>query len=566
MKRTKKIKSVASKTSAMALALIMMGMATVGLLGFFMNRSDILKMKSEQALSIAQSVEPLVDAQEMSAAMSSLQANAYTEKLGVYLDSIKLNTGAAYIYILDKDANGDWRYFAEGQLPDEPDSNVGTLGDVEGEGVFDAMADETYSTGENTVTDIYNSDGYGYLVSGYVPVKNGSGQTIGVIGADIHADEVNQASAIFGLLMCVIVAAFCVVCAIIFRRYVNKNVGVPVEQLALASTKIAKGDMDVEVKYTSDDEIGTLSRSFQSMVESTRNQVRLLENIADGDLTVMPKARSKQDSMSMAMQKTVLNLRKIVGQISIGTREVMSGSQQVAGGATTLAQGSIEQTSAVNELSRFIGDVADKTKQNTEKAESAAGLTLNIRQSAENGSRQMEELLRAVEDINEASASINKIMKVIDDISFQTNILALNAAVEAARAGENGKGFSIVADEVRNLAAKSAQAAKESSALISNSISKAEEGARIARVTSESLADIVRGINESADIIHEIASSSVAQNTEIDQINAGIENVNQVVRLNSDTAQQSAAASQQMSGQAQMLNELVSAFRVKDAE
>lgn len=564
MKNIKKIKSVASKTSAMALALIIAGMAAVGLLGFFINRSDIIKIKSEQALSVAQSIEPLIDVDEMSSVISTLQPNPYYETFNKDIDHVKATTGVAYLYILDKNENGDWRYFAEAQLPDEPDSNVGSLGDVESAGVFDQKADETYATGIPTLTDIYYSDGFGFLVSGFTPIKDASGKTIGVIGADISVEEVNQASALFGLLMLAIVVAFCIVSGLLFRRYVNKNIGAPVEQLALASIKIAKGDISVDITYDSEDEIGTLSKSFQSMVESTRNQVSLLENIADGDLTVMPQARSKHDSMSLAMQKTVSNLRKIVGQISSGTKEVMSGSQQVAGGATTLAQGSIAQTSAVQELSRFIGDVADKTKQNTEKAESAAGLTQNIRQSAENGSHQMEKLLRAVEDINVASASINKIMKVIDDISFQTNILALNAAVEAARAGENGKGFSIVADEVRNLAAKSAQAAKESSALISDSISKAEEGARIARITSESLADIVQGINDSTDLIHEIANSSVAQNTEIEQINAGIENVNHVVRQNSDTAQQSAAASQEMSGQAQMLNELVSIFRVKD--
>jgi PAS domain S-box-containing protein len=253
----------------------------------------------------------------------------------------------------------------------------------------------------------------------------------------------------------------------------------------------------------------------------------------------------------------------LVAEIEKIIDKFVTSSDQISSGSQSLAQGTTEQAASIEELSSSISEVSEKTKSNADMASKAAGLTDSIRSNAEKGSRQMEDMITAVDEINEASGKISKVIKVIDDIAFQTNILALNAAVEAARAGQHGKGFAVVAEEVRNLAAKSAEAAKDTSSLIENSIEKANLGVSIAGETSTSLVDIVNGVNESNELVGMIAKSSEEQSLSISQINIGIDQVAQVVQQNSATAQESAAASSEMNTQAKMLKDMIDAFEDK---
>jgi methyl-accepting chemotaxis protein len=210
-----------------------------------------------------------------------------------------------------------------------------------------------------------------------------------------------------------------------------------------------------------------------------------------------------------------------------------------------------------------MSEILEKTGENSKMAENAATLALKIKSNAEKGNEQMGEMTEAVEEITKSSADISKVIKVIDDIAFQTNILALNAAVEAARAGEAGKGFAVVADEVRNLASKSATAAKETNDLIESSVKKAEFGAKIASETAVSLSEIVSGIAESSDLVTEIARSSEEQSTAISQVNMAVEQVSEVVQRNSATAAESAAASEELTAQSVLLLENVTKFKLR---
>ncbi len=312
------------------------------------------------------------------------------------------------------------------------------------------------------------------------------------------------------------------------------------------------------------DEIGQTMKAFTQMMRKFVYYGEALNQVADRDLTVQVETLGAQDTFGVAITQMSDNLNSIFEEINTSSMQVSTGSHQVADGAQALAAGSTEQAASVQQLSSSISEVAERTKDNSNKAEQAAKLANTIKGSAEKGSEQMDDMMKSVKDINEASQSISKVIKTIDDIAFQTNILALNAAVEAARAGQHGKGFAVVAEEVRNLSAKSAQAAKDTESLIADSMQKAEHGVKVAGDTASSLSDIVSGINESTALITEIARASEEQSMSISQINTGIDQVAKVVQQNSATAQESAAASEEMSSQSAVLQELISQFKLKE--
>ncbi|MDR0325992.1 MAG: methyl-accepting chemotaxis protein [Oscillospiraceae bacterium] len=334
----------------------------------------------------------------------------------------------------------------------------------------------------------------------------------------------------------------------------------------LGDITLRQEDMAIIGKYAENkDEIGRCLSSASKFVGRINDVGKVLETVADGDLTSELALLSEHDVMGRSLQKMTSNLNDMFGEIHNSTTQVSDGSKQIADGAQSLAQGSTEQAAAVEQLSSSISEIADKTRANAEMAGRTAELAHEIMGKAEMGSRQMDSLTKAVNEINDASHSISKIIKTIDDIAFQTNILALNAAVEAARAGQHGKGFAVVAEEVRNLATKSAAAAKDTGIMIQDSIEKAGLGASIAGETASSLAQIVAGISESDRLVADIARSSEEQAAGIRQINVGIDQVAQVVQQNSATAEESAAASEEMSGQSAMLEDLISQFKLKDS-
>ncbi|MDR0975011.1 MAG: methyl-accepting chemotaxis protein [Ruminococcus sp.] len=301
-------------------------------------------------------------------------------------------------------------------------------------------------------------------------------------------------------------------------------------------------------------------------VSNALNAISLiLTRVADGDLTIEHNPMSEDDTISSAIVKMIDSLNMMFGEIDRAAEQVSLGANQISDASQSLAEGSTEQAATVQQLSASIQDVAEKTKQNAERAVNASEMSAAVKQNAEKGADQMAQMTEAVSEINQASQDISKVIKVIDDIAFQTNILALNAAVEAARAGEAGKGFAVVADEVRNLASKSAAAAKETGVLIENSMKKAELGSNIAAQTAASLSDIVEGINRSTDLISEIADSSEQQSMAISQINEGITQVSEVVQKNSATAEECAASAEELNAQSSILTDHVSRFHLKNA-
>ena len=303
----------------------------------------------------------------------------------------------------------------------------------------------------------------------------------------------------------------------------NRDVKNRLIQLSESADRIADGDLATEVVTSTGDELGDAAASFEIMRQ---------------------------------------RIREVLVEINHGADQVAAGAQNVSDASVALSQGASEQAASVEQLSASISEIASQTASNAQNAEKANELTVGTRNRAEMGNQEMQEMLAAMEEINASSVNISKIIKVIDEIAFQTNILALNAAVEAARAGQHGKGFAVVAEEVRNLAARSAKAAKETTDMIEGSMEKVEAGRGIAHKTAQALSEIVGDVASVADIVASIAKASNEQKLALEQINQGVQQVSQVVQSNSSTSEEAATASQHLSAQADSMKANVGKFRL----
>lgn len=352
----------------------------------------------------------------------------------------------------------------------------------------------------------------------------------------------------------------------------TKSIVKPIAEIKSAISSLAVGKLNSNITYDGKNELGELADDMRKTLQELSGYITNISYVLgeisknDLDITVDMDYIGDFSPIKHSMEEIIYSLNNTVELIGESAEQVTNGAEQVSGGAILLSQGATEQASAIQQLSASIAEVSDQVVKNADNAKNASDISAVASKEVENGNKLMRQMMDAMQEIGRASGEIEKIIKTIDDIAFQTNILALNAAVEAARAGTAGKGFAVVADEVRNLAGKSAESAKNTTALIENAIKAVENGTKIAEQTARSLQMIVEGAKQSTALIDKIAEASKEQSSSIEQISLGIEQISAVVQTNSATAQESAASSEELSGQAQILKELVSRFTLKYGE
>ncbi len=365
------------------------------------------------------------------------------------------------------------------------------------------------------------------------------------------------------IIITIILAVVVVVGGIFLALYNTALIATPTQQLVKAANQISKGDLNIDIKVDQKDEIGTLADAFKEMANAFREQASVLTAIAGGDYTGSIAVRSEADEVNRAISDMLDSNNAMIAEIRSAAEQVAAGASQIADGAQALATGSTEQAATLQEFSATINQVQQQAEATSQLAATALADTDEAGRLMGESMEYMSQMTDAMQTINDSSQNIAKVIKVIDDIAFQTNILALNAAVEAARAGQHGKGFAVVADEVRNLASKSAAAAKETAGLIENSVENVTRGTQIAEHTSESLAKVGTIAASNAQSIGQMSEASQQQSIAINEINQGVSQISQVVQANSATAEESAASAEELSAQSTLLNKTVTRFKLR---
>lgn len=349
-------------------------------------------------------------------------------------------------------------------------------------------------------------------------------------------------------------------------------IGRPVRELSRVATRIAEGDLNQEIRYKSRDELGILADDFKRVTVKLREYMNyineisdILSEIAKGNLAFRLRSEYTGEFSKIrdSLKEISVELNGVMGQLNVSSRDVASGAAQISDSAVNLSQGSTEQAAEVETLAGHVSEMSDSVEKISRGAQKASSISMEVRQELLRSNEKMRNMTEVIRKISDRSNEINKIVKTIDDIAFQTNILALNATVEAARAGAAGKGFAVVAEEVRTLASRSAAAAKETTLLLGETISSMEEGVVAADDTAGSVLSAAEHAEEMNSLIGGIADYTGQQAVTAAEISHGIDQIAVVVRGNVDTAESSAAASKKLSAQAATLREMVSKFRLR---
>lgn len=547
---------------------ILIGVALIGMFLIGGMSFNLMGQMNEMTVDISTSWLPSVDtAREMSAAISNIRLN----ELG-YLTAVSADKEASsYQYLQKEKENMAVLLAAYGELIDEEErafyENAMNFWTQYKEADEEMMAlakqgrtEEARAILEDECVDLYNS-------------LNSSFNDIIAYNSEGSDDAAEESSFLYRsatrLMITVIIVVILV--GVFFSFVIVRSIKIPISEIESAALKMAEGDLDVKISYTSKDELGVLAAQVGRLIHKLQmiieDENKFLAKMAKGDLTVDSICEAEYTGsfrpLLVSFRGIAEKLNDTMRQISQSSSQVAGGAEQVSDGARVLAQGTGQQASAVEELVATINEISGKVNQNADNARQAETTAGSVSTKMNMSNEKMRLMIQAMADINDSSNKIGKIIKTIEDIAQQTNILALNAAVEAARAGAAGKGFAVVADEVRSLANKSVEASKNISDLIENSLKLVQKGKQIVDDTAKSMLDAVNDVNEMTGIIGQISEASNDQAYAVSQIAIGMDQISDVVQTNSATAEESAAASEALSSQSQLMRSLVEKFKLK---
>ena len=406
----------------------------------------------------------------------------------------------------------------------------------------------------------------------YSPIIDSDGNAIGIYFTGVSIEKINAAlntTTVFSILGVVILL---ILVATVLTLYIRKAIAKPLTSMSQIASELSRGNLDTELTYQSGDELGVLADAMRLTISSLQSYIRdiseKLGQMSRGDMRITMNLEYAGDFVAIrqAIELISSNLNRTLLLINTTSEEVNSGADQVSAAAQALAAGATEQAATVEELNASIASVTQQAELNTANVQKSVRYVEQAENNITESNDHMQRLNTSIQEISTTSQEISKITKLVEDIAFQTNILALNAAVEAARAGSAGKGFAVVADEVRNLAAKSAEAAKQTAALIEKSVTTVSEGEKLAADTLNRLIEAAEKAELAVQSIREIETATSEQAASIEQINEGLSQVSAVVQTNAATAEESSASSEELAAQAQTLQHEVSKFKLTDTQ
>ena len=420
-------------------------------------------------------------------------------------------------------------------------------------------------------------EGHDYYLNTYKPASDeiiDALDTMGSSSSMYAANNISKAEAsakTSTMIVIILIVVSCLV-SVFFGLHISNGIAKPLYEMRDASRALANGET-FEITYQSHDVIGVLADNMRALMKSISgvlgDMIYQLKNMGEGNFAVTSRTPEVYvggfAALNNAIQQVNTSISETLAQIDVSADQVNSGGEQVSSGAQALAQGATQQASSIEELAATIGEISSHVETTANHARNAREDNQHSHDQIGICSSHMNDLMNAMHDIENKSQDISKVIKTIEDIAFQTNILALNAAVEAARAGSAGKGFAVVADEVRNLATKSQEASASTATLIEDTVRAVAEGSRLATETEDALREVVSRADKVMSAVNLISEATEAQSREVASVTSGIDQISSVVQTNSATAEESAAASEELSGQANLLKDLVNRFVLRDS-